>query len=139
MTDGSRLSNTMTNFVLTIYTKAFRHVFGSEYLPDLYRVWSEHPEGNVVTLEYDHIEGEQFPPVVIDEHGSRLINKTMKMIALKVIPDFIEFSKSHMNAPMVYIPHRPEDGQHPNSKWETLSYRHRLDGLDTYNISTRNL
>lgn len=82
--------------------KAFRHVFGSEYLPDLYRAeW--HPEGNVVTLEYDHIEGEQFPPVVIDEHGSRLINKTMKMIALKVIPDFIEFSKSHMNAPMVYM------------------------------------
>ena len=31
--------------------KAFRHVFGSDYLPDLYRAeW--HPEGNVVTLEY---------------------------------------------------------------------------------------
>ena len=40
---------------------------------------------------------------MIDEHGSRLINKTMKMIALKVIPDFIEFSRSHINAPMVYM------------------------------------
>ena len=53
--------------------KAFRHVFGSEYLPDLYRA------------------------------------------------------------------HRPEDGQHPNSKWQTLPYRYRLDGMDTCHISTRNL
>ena len=77
-----------------IIQSSFRHVFGSEYLPDLYRA-ERILEGNVVTLEYDHIEGEQFPPVVIDEHGSRLINKTMKMISSKSYQTLLSSVRVH--------------------------------------------
>jgi len=75
---------------------SFRKIYGQEYLPTLHDyTWNHNGEwtDNYLTLEYDHIGGEQFPPVLIDEKNSRLINKTIKLISLKVIPDCIEFSE----------------------------------------------
>ncbi len=66
-------------FDLESYNEFYNFTQG-EYLPEVYSC--VYTDEDTLELEYEHIHSEiKFPPIVIDEKGSRFINKTIKKIA----------------------------------------------------------
>jgi|ETNmetMinimDraft_21_1059911.scaffolds.fasta_scaffold05054_3 hypothetical protein len=80
-------------FDLESYNEFYNFTQG-EYLPEVYSC--VYTDEDTLELEYEHIHSEiKFPPIVIDEKGSRFINKTIKKIALVIVPDFFRFSNQN--------------------------------------------
>ena len=62
------------------------------FLPKLYsHIWND----NLLTLEYEHIEGVQLPFVILPPENIRIMDKAMRFLVHNVVPSFIKFSQSY--------------------------------------------
>ena len=60
------------------------------FLPNLYsHTWND----NLLTLEYEHIEGVQLPFVILPPENIRIMDKAMRFLVHNVVPSFLDFSK----------------------------------------------
>ena len=49
---------------------------------------------NTLKLEYEHIDGIQLPFLILTPDNVRVMDKAMRVLSHKIVPSFLEFSKS---------------------------------------------
>ena len=77
-----------TKFCAETYQRFFNTV---DFLPELYDFqWNN----NTLKLEYEHIDGFQLPFLILTPENVRVMDKAMRVLSHKIVPSFLEFSKS---------------------------------------------
>ncbi len=88
------------------WIKTIEYKSNTKFCPDTYQSFSKTVDflpklfeckfkNDIMTIEYEHVEGTQLPFIILTPDNVRIMDKAMRFLAHNVVPNFLKFSETH--------------------------------------------